>query len=640
MMRIYLTFITILLLVSPFYSQINIFGEPQLGFDERIENAVNNIKIIDTHEHLQTEEERLHNNNNIDFTNLFRHYAKEDLISASNNKGLVEMFYRSDFTISDRWELFYPFYKKMRNTGYGRVALIAARNLFGVTDINANSILDLSIKMKEAGKQGYYHYILKEKANIDLSIMDMGHRKFDQNFYRHVERFDQFIQVSSKSEILGFASEKNIRINNLSDYVMVIRKFFEDGIDYGMVGVKSGLAYSRILKYNNTSSNVAETIFNKIISKSSTNTEEIMALQDYLMHQVLDLVDEYDIPIQIHTGLQAGNGNTITNSNPVHLSNLFMEYPEVDFCLFHGGYPYGGELATLAKNFPNVFIDLCWIYVISPSYSERYLHEWLETVPANKILAFGGDYDFVEGVYAHSVMARQVIANVLTEKVRSGYLNESEAIDIAKMILRENALNLFKINGHSRSIKNIDVLNKPGPLNDWWRIHKSNKGFVTNWKVIGPFNYGAGLESEYPPEVEIIFDKKYLGLANDVYWKTENISKNGYLNFVAVFGERFDDVNPRAEGIAYAYTELTSPDEREVNIAFGSNDGAKVWINNKIVYNLHVGRNAVADLEVLNVMLSKGVNKILVKVENLGANWGLFLRIIDPENELKIEQFN
>ncbi|MCY1719450.1 amidohydrolase family protein [Prolixibacteraceae bacterium Z1-6] len=58
------------------------------------------------------------------------------------------------------------------------------------------------------------------------------------------------------------------------------------------------------------------------------------------------------------------------------------------FILFHGAYPFGGELASLAKNFRNVYIDLCWLYIISPTYSRRYLHEWLETIPANKIIAF------------------------------------------------------------------------------------------------------------------------------------------------------------------------------------------------------------------------------------------------------------
>jgi predicted TIM-barrel fold metal-dependent hydrolase len=164
-----------------------------------------------------------------------------------------------------------------------------------------------------------------------------------------------------------------------------------------------------------------------------------------MMHQVIRLARSADLPMIIHTGLQAGDGNYISNSNPVHLSNLFLQYRDVRFCLYHGGYPYGGELGVLAKNFRNVYIDMCWLYIISPSYSERYLHEWLETVPANKIMAFGGDYHNVENVYGHAVMARKVIQKVLTEKVRTGYLTEQEATQIATMLLHDNAVSFYQL---------------------------------------------------------------------------------------------------------------------------------------------------------------------------------------------------
>jgi hypothetical protein len=439
--------------------------------------------------------------------------------------------------------------------------------------------------------------------------------------------------------VIGYGNQKNISVSNLSEYENVIRKYFEDGIDYGMVGVKSGLAYSRILLFDNVPKRKAEAIFDKMLTGLSINQKEIKVLQDYLMHCVLKLVDEFDIPIQIHTGLQAGNGNIITNSNPTHLSNLFMEYPEIDFCLFHGGYPYGGELSTLAKNFPNVFIDMCWLYVISPSYSERYLHEWLETVPVAKIMAFGGDYNFVEAVYAHSVIAREIISNVLLEKVRTGYFSEKEAIGAAVKILRENALRIFKINGHSKTLTDLEILNKPGPVKDWWKIHKSDDGFVTNWKVIGPFEYGDGLDNQHPVENEIKFDEHYDGLVEDIYWSTEKISRSGYLNFITVFSRMHENLNPKLQGVAYAYTEIESPDDREVKITFGSNDGAKIWVNGSVVYNVHTGRNAVPDQEVININLKKGRNRFLIKVENLGANWGLFLRIIDPGKELEYVEY-
>ncbi len=60
-----------------------------------------------------------------------------------------------------------------------------------------------------------------------------------------------------------------------------------------------------------------------------------------------------------------------------------------------------------------------------------------------------------------------------------------------------------------------------------------------------------------------------------------------------------------------------------MKLTLGSNDGAKMWINDEVVYNKHVPRNAIPDQEVMKVKFQKGKNKILVKVENLGASWGL-----------------
>ena len=104
-----------------------------------------------------------------------------------------------------------------------------------------------------------------------------------------------------------------------------------------------------------------------------------------------------------------------------------------------------GELATLAKNFQNVYIDMCWLPIISPTASRLWLHQWLETVPVNKIMGFGGDYLFVEGTYGHSVIARQVVTETLAEKVEAGYLSLEEARYIARRILRDNAIELFRL---------------------------------------------------------------------------------------------------------------------------------------------------------------------------------------------------
>jgi predicted TIM-barrel fold metal-dependent hydrolase len=169
------------------------------------------------------------------------------------------------------------------------------------------------------------------------------------------------------------------------------------------------------------------------------------------MHQVIRQALEHGLPIQVHTGLQEGVGNMLSNAQPLHLADLFLEYRQVKFDLFHAGYPYSGEVACLAKNFPNVWADLCWMWIISPSAGRRILHEWIETIPSNKILGFGGDYRFVEGSYAHSRMAREGVTQVLTQKIEEGYLTEEEAVEMGRKILRENAWDLFGLERRKRT---------------------------------------------------------------------------------------------------------------------------------------------------------------------------------------------
>jgi hypothetical protein len=71
------------------------------------------------------------------------------------------------------------------------------------------------------------------------------------------------------------------------------------------------------------------------------------------------------------------------------------------------------------------------------------LHEAIETVPANKIFAFGGDFIIPEGAYGHAVLARRVVSRVLQEKIADGWLTEDEALGLAERLLRDNAAALY-----------------------------------------------------------------------------------------------------------------------------------------------------------------------------------------------------
>jgi predicted TIM-barrel fold metal-dependent hydrolase len=168
-------------------------------------------------------------------------------------------------------------------------------------------------------------------------------------------------------------------------------------------------------------------------------------VQDWMFDRIAKGCARRDLAFQIHTGFFYDTWRDVTQANPTNLTPLVMRNPDTRFVLMHCGYPYGRELLAMAKNLPNVYTDMCWIYIISPSFAYDFLNEAIETLPADKVLGFGGDYVIPEGSYGHAKLCRRIVADVLADKVVDGYWSEDEAVAYAQKILRENPIDVFKL---------------------------------------------------------------------------------------------------------------------------------------------------------------------------------------------------
>jgi len=437
--------------------------------NERIKAEVEDIVLVDTHEHIMLEAER--DECAVDFSYLFAHYNSSDLISAGLSPRMMEAIRlpmypvrvevykrrkvrriipepeRLDMSLDERWQAMEPFWEMIRNTAYARQTLITIRDIFGIDDLNRNTYRQLSEAIAKSRRPDWYHHVMKEKANIAVSIVDWQSTDLKPDLFVPSMRLDHFISVQSRADLGTLEEESGMAIHSLDDLVQAMCTALEGYVARGAVAVKTGLAYNRILKYDKVSRHEAEIAFNRIASHLGEGLSwlEAKPFQDYMMHQVIRASIDVGLPLQVHTGLQEGNENIITNANPTHLVNLFIEYKEAKFDLFHGGYPYIHEWAALAKNFSNVTADITWLPIISPEIARQLLHELIETVPGNKIMAFGGDAMTVEMAYGHARMARQVVSRVLSEKVAEGYLSENEAVALARRMLRDNPASFYKL---------------------------------------------------------------------------------------------------------------------------------------------------------------------------------------------------
>ncbi len=420
-----------------------------------IKKYVDGIRLIDTHEHLPQENERI--NQKVDFfATFFPHYASVDLRSAGMSEEDLIKVRNPEISLEERWRLFEPWWEKTENTGYARSVAIAARDLYGIEELTSSTVVTLSDRIKEKNVEGLYEWVLKEKSGIDLSINDTPHYK-GNTFFAPVRRFSEFLYTRDRTTLEELEKQIGRPIHNFKAMVSALKAEFERTPD--IVGVKIGLAYTRPIYFEKVTFSAAEEAFNeiykttrfreyanediwKMVNEPIAN-ESLRVVQDYLVHVMIQEGTKKGLPIQIHTGLQEGNENIVANSHPELLTNLFMEYKEARFDVFHGGWPYCEVLGSLAKNFPNVYIDMCWMHIISPSKSRTALSNWLDEVPANKIMGFGGDYLFVEGAYGHSVIARENVAHVLAEKVDDGVYRMDQAKKYARWLLRDNPERLF-----------------------------------------------------------------------------------------------------------------------------------------------------------------------------------------------------
>ena len=162
--------------------------------------------------------------------------------------------------------------------------------------------------------------------------------------------------------------------------------------------------------------------------------------------------------------------------------------------------------------------------------------------------------------------------------------------------------------------------------------------FMRDWLLCGPFpNPGnsegqlgnrhhpafeedqlAAQGGEAAPVVEESAIVKALGVS--AAW-TRQLAAGNTIDLDKVFSEE-------GEAFAYAYCEVETQGARPCVLAVGSNDGCRIWLNGRQVWDYPNGRPLRADEDIVPVILAKGRNTLVLKLENRGRAWEFCCRLI------------
>ncbi len=100
---------------------------------QQLMEEMENLAVIDAHEHLPPEKERI--KRNVDVFTLFSHYTKGDLLRAGMKKQDYDLLFNQEISLARRWKLFAPFWEKIKYTSYSKAVLISLKKFYGFDDI-------------------------------------------------------------------------------------------------------------------------------------------------------------------------------------------------------------------------------------------------------------------------------------------------------------------------------------------------------------------------------------------------------------------------------------------------------------------------------------------------------------------------
>ena len=424
------------------------------AFREELKRRIDATPLVDSHEHLCDEQERF--NGPKSWVNLLQHYFSDDFVSAGLDWNSVWGEQAQKEAPVELWRRIEPYWFAVKNTGYGQAVRIVLRELFGINRLEESVIPELQKRYEENLTVGLYDRVLKQHANIESCQVDRG------PYYesRHPELLLHDINIvgmMTTDSLREIASRVGTTVKTLADAHEAIRLFFRKYAPYA-TAVKSQIAYSRGLDFEQVPPERAEEPFQKKWEGKPVSPEEVKWLQDHLFWFCVQQADEHRLPVKLHTGYYVGNNSmplSRLSQNPAQMTDLCLRSKKTRWVFMHTCYPYSRELIAIAKQFSNAYVQTCWAWIIDPPGTKNFLKQYLATAPANKIHVFGGDYGTVENVLGHARIARNGVFAALAELVEEDYLERDDALELVEPLLRGNARRMFDLETKYEAAKHV-----------------------------------------------------------------------------------------------------------------------------------------------------------------------------------------
>ena len=159
---------------------------------------------------------------------------------------------------------------------------------------------------------------------------------------------------------------QNQSIADIDEYVRLIGDVIYNKRQAGCTVIKCALAYDRLWALEVAQRRCAKAM------KDNPDEDDIRIFQNYVFDKICQIAAELSMPVQTYRiGIDDRQ-----QCHAITAVNLGIRIQT--FWLMHGSYPWVSDIAGLAHVYSNVWADLCWLPLISPTAAHRLMHELID----------------------------------------------------------------------------------------------------------------------------------------------------------------------------------------------------------------------------------------------------------------------
>ena len=422
------------------------------------------VPTINGHTHVISEGDRL--GRDLDALSYFAHpypaadlrsagISDDDLLFVTGDQGNLTIPERpiSPAPLDERWARFRPWWDRIRFTGFSQCLLEGWRASYGFDRLDATTIGPISDAIRAGRRPGHYAEILRDRANIAISLVQMtgtyGEEvaKIDRDLFLPVPRLNRFTMLRSRDDLSSLEADYSTDFRTVDDLIATMHARCAAWKDAGAPEIKLSQSYHRAMDFGAPDVSGAEAVFRRLREGRypGLDTPDGRLLEDVLVHSAVSAATASGLPVQFHVGPRAGSYGSLEGTSLAPMAGLIRAHRDARFDISHSGFPYLTEAAVLAKTCENVFLNLSWMHIYSPEGCVRAIREWIRMVPVNKIIGFGDDLYWVDSILGHLVMARQNVAHALAGMIGEGLLMESDAVEIGRALFNGNPAALYGV---------------------------------------------------------------------------------------------------------------------------------------------------------------------------------------------------